>query len=336
MLSIINAVPSITVFANLNNKLGFGTVAWYIIKGLELYGFDVEAKPIDVSIKRSRGLVIGDLGALLMMADSVDELYGYVVVEGPVNRHLDLVEKAMSKAVAVAVPSEFVASELIRFRRDVVVVPHGIDLNRYKCGGSEKWFDLGIVVSYPHYHKAIALRKGIDYYAYVLSSTSYSAVSTYGFLHLLKYVIKDKKYRKVVMDRLNAVVPHTSDPRLVYCKSKVLLWLSRSEGFGLPPLEAMASGTPTVYTDAPAHNKHTCCFKVRTVLRGVIDLPSRGMYRFVPYSYYNYEIADMDELLNTVDYAVSHYSEYSDEARRVAEQYDVQQMVEGIVSLIKK
>jgi len=333
--NILIAVPSITVFANLNSELGFNTVAWNIIKGLRQYGFEVEGKPINGDIKREKGLVIGDLGALIMMSGSVNELYGYIVVEGPVNRHIDLVEKAMEKAVAIAVPSKFVASELIRFRRDIAIIPHGIDLKRYECDNTEKWFDLGIVVSYPHYERTIALRKGIDYYLDVLINTNYSAVATYGFIHLLKYIADDAKIQ-LVIDRLNAILPHTSDPKLIYCKSKILLWLSRSEGFGLPPLEAMASGTPVIYTDAPAHNEHTCCFRVRTRLNGTIDLPSEGMYKYIPYSYYNYEIVNFNELIETINYAIAHYNEYADEARRIAQQYDVQQMIDGIVSLIKK
>jgi len=39
------------------------------------------------------------------------------------------------------------------------------------------------------------------------------------------------------------------------CKSKYLLHLSGHEGFGMPPLEAMAVGVPVIYLDAPAHNE---------------------------------------------------------------------------------
>jgi hypothetical protein len=60
------------------------------------------------------------------------------------------------------------------------------------------------------------------------------------------------------------------------------------------------------------------------------------MYKYIPYSYYNYEIVNFNELIETINYAIAHYNEYADEARRIAQQYDVQQMIDDIVSLIKK
>jgi len=41
----------------------------------------------------------------------------------------------------------------------------------------------------------------------------------------------------------------------IIARSKYLLHLSGSEGFGMPPLEAMAVGTPVIYLDRPAVNE---------------------------------------------------------------------------------
>ena len=37
--------------------------------------------------------------------------------------------------------------------------------------------------------------------------------------------------------------------------AKYLLWLSRGEGFGVPPIEAMSVGTPVIFSDVAAHNE---------------------------------------------------------------------------------
>jgi glycosyltransferase involved in cell wall biosynthesis len=55
------------------------------------------------------------------------------------------------------------------------------------------------------------------------------------------------------------VAGHTTDADLVALLSgaKVLLYPSRYEGFGLPPLEALACGTPAIASDIPALREST-------------------------------------------------------------------------------
>ena len=48
----------------------------------------------------------------------------------------------------------------------------------------------------------------------------------------------------------------------LFRKARFLLWLSRVEGFGVPPLEAMLLGTAVIYTDVPAHNEFTVGIKI--------------------------------------------------------------------------
>ncbi|MEM2262157.1 MAG: hypothetical protein QXK24_06880 [Ignisphaera sp.] len=46
-------------------------------------------------------------------------------------------------------------------------------------------------------------------------------------------------------------------------KSRFCLFLSGSEGFGMPVLESMSMGVPVVYLDAPAHNEFAVGLKVK-------------------------------------------------------------------------
>lgn len=78
-------------------------------------------------------------------------------------------------------------------------------------------------------------------------------------------------------------------------KSKFLLWTSFAEGFGMPVLEAMATGTVPIYTDIPAHNEFAVGIPVKPV-----DKVKRYCYgmRIIKY------VIDKDDVIEAVKYAL--------------------------------
>jgi len=84
--------------------------------------------------------------------------------------------------------------------------------------------------------------------------------------------------------------------RLMRC-ADVFVWPSRSEGFGMPPVEAMSVGTPVVCSSAP-FNSHILGIKydiseVKVVWSHAVQMP---------YMIWDYRVQD---LIDAVDYALS-------------------------------
>jgi glycosyltransferase involved in cell wall biosynthesis len=200
---------------------------------------------------------------------------------------------------------------LRNIRSDVYVVPPGIDYNYYaKCASNDREFDVGIILSASHVgSEELVVRKGSDLYDLVLRGSGYSFI---GNKYSMYYLRNWARFAMLV-----------DKPSLVYCSARVLLWLSRSEGFGLPPLEAMASGTPVVYTDAPAHNKHTCCFKIPVKYTWVFDEPNMA-YTFLMHE------PDVKGIFTALDVAVQNYRDYRDYVMDLAKQYDLKEFSKSL------
>jgi glycosyltransferase involved in cell wall biosynthesis len=78
-------------------------------------------------------------------------------------------------------------------------------------------------------------------------------------------------------------------------KSKFFLWLSFVEGFGMPPLEAMAVGCVPIYTDVPAHNE----FCVGIPIKPIDKIKTCGYgVKIIKY------IIDEKDVLDTINYAL--------------------------------
>jgi glycosyltransferase involved in cell wall biosynthesis len=171
---------------------------------------------------------------------------------------------AATHAAAVIVPSKAVKGELMEFYKlpnDKVVVTyeaaddnkresrHGevnrsMILNKYAIA---KPFIMYVGNVYPHKNIELLARAMKDLHVrYGLSLILPSARSI--FLQRTEQMMKDYHVRDWVV--LPGYVPD-QDLRVLYSQAEAYVFPSLSEGFGLPPLEAMAAGLPVVCSDIP-------------------------------------------------------------------------------------
>jgi len=96
--------------------------------------------------------------------------------------------------------------------------------------------------------------------------------------------------------------------------SKFLLWTSFIEGFGMPVLEAMATGTPPIFTDCPAHNEFAEGIPIPT------GKPARGFCYGT--KVVKYPVSE-EEVVKAIEYALNlppdKYIDLSEKCREKAE-----------------
>ncbi|MEM2287897.1 MAG: glycosyltransferase [Sulfolobales archaeon] len=94
--------------------------------------------------------------------------------------------------------------------------------------------------------------------------------------------------------------------KLMRC-SEVFVWASRSEGFGMPPIEAMSAGSLVVSSNAPI-NDLIVGVKFDYSEEKEVYAPSAGMY-FKMFDY------DVKNLIEAVDYALGMSEDEKEELR---------------------
>jgi len=131
------------------------------------------------------------------------------------------------------------------------VVPNGVDRNVFKPAlePSRKPFLLVVGAAYPHKNVEEILRNAhawSDRYQLVVASCR----------GVYRRVLEDLVREAGLAERVR-FIEYVSLPALVelYQTCAAFVTASRWEGFGIPPLEAMASGAPVLASDIPAHRE---------------------------------------------------------------------------------
>jgi glycosyltransferase involved in cell wall biosynthesis len=153
----------------------------------------------------------------------------------------------------VFVPSEYVKHKVMaRFDvKDVTVTPNGIDHSLFSPDAKQPKFDLAD--RYILFVGSLEPRKNLDHLLRVWNEIKIDFKETW----LVIVGVSGNVFRSVnfsqKMERVR-FLGYVEDETLagLYAKATLLVLPSQDEGFGLPALEAMASGTPVIVSDGGA------------------------------------------------------------------------------------
>ena len=174
--------------------------------------------------------------------------------------HRAMVGRAMRVADAIVVPSRSVADDLSGIfpaaAGKITVIAHGVSAMPVPADAEQRRRRLGLTDGYVLSVATLEPRKGLDVLVEAFASLSAGApdlvlVGSPGWGGV--DIATAASRAGLAQDRLHAL-GHVADTDLaaVMAGAGVLAAPSRSEGFGLPVLEAMAAGIPVVCSDAPA------------------------------------------------------------------------------------
>ena len=211
--------------------------------------------------------------------------------------------------------------ELFRsaFHGEIKVIPHGIDTHLFRPLNQEsRPFDLAFLTPSWARH-----RKGVDIARRVIRQLD--AKVLVNFHAWFNSEMKGLRHR---LERFEET-SYRALPRF-YNMTRMLLFPSRSEGFGLPALEAMACGTPLVYSDAPAHNEFAVGLSVP------VSRTYSGRKDFSPFNliYYDTEASKYVHQIELLLDDEAMYENLAAKARSTAEHYDFRITFEGFRDLL--
>jgi len=250
MLGVLGCGPRI--------HAGLAQVTRMVLKALDFFGFDyrfysyASGAFFDMYKRKfDTLLVMGGwyypvylIEDLLLYGANYDRLMGYIVAEGPVPKGLRHFFNHFDKIVAPSEMSRDFLSDV--HDRPIRVIPHGIDTSVFKTTveWEERPYDVCICIpetASPRLYR----RKGIDIAQKVCDTLREEGLKIIGNRYAPRFVKGVEPFKSTEYYDL---------PKF-YNMAKVFLLTSRSEGFVLPALEALACGCVVVYSDCPAHNE---------------------------------------------------------------------------------
>lgn len=166
-----------------------------------------------------------------------------------------LLPLTLKKCIAIFTVSEFTKEEIHKAygidKKKIYVVPNGVDQKVFFSTSEQKKTKQLLVVGARYMHKNIQEIIKFNYTwkeEYNLTICSYSEKTK---KNLLREAKKHGITEKIFF--LNNV----SNDKLIelYRQSAALIYPSKIEGFGIPPLESLACGTPAIVSNIPAHNE---------------------------------------------------------------------------------
>jgi glycosyltransferase involved in cell wall biosynthesis len=150
------------------------------------------------------------------------------------------------KAKIIFTPSNFCKNEIIEYYKvrpeKIFVTPLAADIKKEK-----KEISHIIKGKYIFYIGSIFKRRYISEIVKAFKRACGELVEPYQFLIIGKNYINLNLNQKGIIHK-----EHVDEKYLgsLYANADLFIWLSEYEGFGLPPLEAMACGTPVITTKA--------------------------------------------------------------------------------------
>jgi glycosyltransferase involved in cell wall biosynthesis len=198
--------------------------------------------------------------AVVTVHDAVPWTHPETLSPRGVTWHRVTVGRAMTNAKAIAVPSRAVADDLAGLfpaaSDRIVVVPHGVTPLRPPPDATQRRARLGLSGRYFLSVATLEPRKGLDVLIAALAlpaagdaTLAIAGQPGWGGVDLVSLAgaagIAPERLR--LLGRL-----HDEDLASAMQGATALVAPSRSEGFGLPVLEAFAAGVPVICSDAPA------------------------------------------------------------------------------------